>query len=439
MLSAGAKGAWFVETSEIFDGLLDNLKIDNRSEITSRRSEIVKALNKEFRGLEKSTANRLMVGSYGRGSAIRGISDLDMLYILPSSIRDAHKDEGGPDKILSRARKAIKARYPSTSVRVDRLVVVVQFQNFKFEVQPVFENEDQSFSYPDTYSKSWKITKPRAEIQAIRALDGASKGNLRNLCKMVRAWKNAHGVVMGGLLIDTLAHNFIRDNCDYHSATTADYGLMARDFFKFLSEEEDHDHYAALGSGQRVKVKKRFQRRAKRAYELCLAAIKVDGKISANKKWKAVFGKPVPSATTAAAAREGLFFKHTEEFIEDKYPVDVRNGLLVDCMVSQNGAEPQSLRSMLRGGVPLRPHKELTFSITECDVPQPYEVRWKVLNRGYEAERRNMIRGQIVGSNTAAGRHESTSFEGPHYVECYVIKDGVVVARTRVTVPIEPD
>lgn len=427
-----------MKSSEIFDGLLTNLKIDNRSAIIKRRTEIVKALNKEFRGVDKSTSNQLMVGSYGRGSAIRGISDLDMLYILPASIRDAHKSGDGTEKILARARSAIKARYPDTDVKVDRLVVVVQFQNFKFEVQPVFENEDQSFSYPDTYSKSWKVTKPRAEIEAIRVKDASSRGNLRNLCKIVRAWKNAHGVVMGGLLIDTLAHNFIRDNSEYHTATTASYGLMVRDFFKFLSEEEDHDYYAALGSGQQVKVKKKFQCRAKRAYELCLEAIKADGKDVANKKWKAVFGKPVPSVTVAASAREAVAFRDTEEFIEDLYPVDIRHNLLIDCTVTQDGFRPQTLRFMLRQRWPLKPRKKLRFAIVECDVEEPYQVKWKVLNRGPEAERRDKVRGQIIDSSGSRTRREETDFRGDHYVECYVIKGGVVVARSHIEVPIEP-
>ena len=77
--------------------------------------------------------------------------------------------------------------------------------------QPVFEQSDGSFKYPHTKNKgSWKITKPRKEIQAMSEFDGQKNKNLRRLCKMVRAWKNKHGVGMGGLLIDTLAHNFLK-------------------------------------------------------------------------------------------------------------------------------------------------------------------------------------------------------------------------------------
>lgn len=425
-----------MQTSEIFDGLLTNLKIDNAGTLTARRDEITKILNKEFRSLDSATSNRLMVGSYGRYTAIRGVSDLDLLYILPPPLWDAYKGSAGPKDVLGRTCDAIQGRYPSTIVKVDRLVVVVQFQNFKFEVQPVFENaDDKSFSYPDTASESWKVTKPRDEIKAISTEDAATNGNLRNLCKMARAWKNKHGVAMGGLLIDTLAYNFFQKTTDFETATTAGYDLMVRDFFKFLSAEDNHDHYQALGSNQDVKVKKRFQGKAKTAYELCLEAIEAAGKSSANKKWKKLFGRPVPTADTTKEAAGAHSFRNTEVFIEDKYPVDIRYPLSIDCTVTQNGFRPDTLLNMLANRTWLRPQKTLDFYIAECEVPEPYMIKWKVLNRGDEAERRDEIRGSIIDQDSKT-HSERTSFRGEHYVECYILKDGVVVARDHIDVPI---
>lgn len=59
-----------------------------------------------------------------------------------------------------------------------------------------------------------------------------------------------------------------------------------------------------------------------------------------------------------------------------------------------------------------------------------------LLNRGDEARKRNMVRGQIERD---AGQHkktETTSFKGDHIVECYAIQNGVVVARDSILVPI---
>jgi hypothetical protein len=94
---------------------------------------------------------------------------------------------------------------------------------------------------------------------------------------------------------------------------------------------------------------------------------------------------------------------------------------------------------MLRDRTPLRTRKNLDFTIEKCDVPQPYVVKWKMLNRRAAAERRDKIRGQIDVPNRGQGRHEVTSFHGDHNVECYIIKGGVVVARDRILVPTRPE
>ena len=47
-----------------------------------------------------------------------------------------------------------------------------------------------------------------------------------------------------------------------------------------------------------------------------------------------------------------------------------------------------------------------------------------------------MIRGEIIDSTKPKVRIEHSKFRGDHIVECYVIKDEVVVARDRIDVPI---
>lgn len=422
-------------TSEIFDKLLANLKVGGTAEIIiSRREEITKALNKNFRLRDGCTDYRLMVGSFGRHTAVKGVSDLDMIYILPPDIRASYNDENGPRRILERVRDVLKGRYPNTEVAVDQCVVRVQFVKnaFKFEVQPAFEDEDGNFEYPDTVAKCWKITKPRDEISATKECNNRTSKNMRHLARMARAWKNANGVNMGGLLIDTLVYRFFEQNYDYDSAGTSSFHLMVRDFFDFLKNEPDKEYYLALGSNQRVKVKSRFQSKAKKAYNRCNEAIGSEDDYLTARKWREIFGTSIP----LAAKTKDSSFNDTEEFIEDLYSVDITDTLNIDCEVTQNGWRPTKLREMLRTKAPLRAGKKLKFWVTGCSVAEPYTLKWKVLNRGPEAQRRNMIRGGIIDSTKPEARIEHSNFRGDHIVECYVIKDEVVVARDRIDVPI---
>ena len=431
-----------LSVSDMFKTFLDNLKIDNAEKISLRYGEITASLNKKFRDSESKENNSLQVGSYGRFTGIKGISDLDMLYIMPKTKWDTYKDDN-QSQLLTDTKDAIKGRYPKTDVRVDRLVVTVTYSDFHIEVQPVFEETDEDgnsyFKYPDTYNGgSWKVTKPRQEMAAIKELNEEKNYNLRLLCKMARAWRNKHGVVMGGLLIDTLAYNFMKSTNDFDDRSFLYFDWLSRDFFKYLSEQPDQSYYKAPGSNQNVRVKRKFQKSAKKAYELCLKAIDAEKTDTVNDKWKKVYGRSFPAKqiTEEAAAKTDKSWRDTEQFIEDMHPVDIRFRIALDCDVSQNGFRENTLANMLMRKIPLLANKKLLFRIVECDVPEPYTLKWKVLNRGPVARQRDCIRGQIVWDEGHSRKKESTNFRGEHFVECYAIKNGVVVARASIDVPI---
>ena len=428
--------------ADAFKTFLDNIKVQNAGTISLRYEEITSAINKKFRDTESRHANSLQVGSYGRWTAIKGISDLDMIYIIPAGKWDDYKS-GGQYRLLKDTADAIATRYPSTTVKVDRLVVRVLYKDFHIEVQPCFELSNGAFHYPDSYNGgSWKVTKPREEIAAMAAFEVQKNKNLRRLCKMARAWKNKHGVAMGGLLIDTLAYNFLNQTTEYDGKSYLYYDWMSRDFFKYLADQPKQEFYAALGSGQRVRVKKDFRKKAQRAYELCLSAIEAEKEDYRNDRWRRVYVRNFPprpvalSEEVSVVKSEGFTARNTEQFVDDHYPVDVRYDIELDCEVTQDGFRPSFLRALIASRATLQASKNLRFFVKQTDVPPPYDLYWKVLNRGRLAVKRDMVRGQIFQDSGHQECVEKTDFKGDHVVECYAVKDGVVVATDRVRVPI---
>ncbi len=419
-----------------------NIKISDEkaNDISYRYGRITKSLNQEFRSTDSKTANSLQVGSYGRYTGIKGISDLDMLFIMPASKWVDYNKSGGTTKLLQDTKSAISNTYSNSDIKVDRCVVTVNFSDAHIDVQPVFEIEDHDYKYPDTYGDgSWKITKPRKEMEAMVEFTENRNKNLRRLCKMARAWKNKHGVCIGGLLIDTLAYNFLKAHTYYDDKSFSYYDEMCRDFFKYLYDQpKEQTEYGALGSKQRVKVKKSFKRKAKKAYDLAVEAIESETDKGKHNKWRDVFGNDFPKyaleVNEAKAINES--YRNTEEFIEAHYPVDIMYDLKIDCDVKQSGFREGSLREYLIKKIKLMQNKSLRFYIERIDVPAPYEVKWKVTNRGEQAIKRDCIRGQIINDLGSLERKENTNFKGSHLVECYIIKNNVLVARDIIDVPI---
>lgn len=431
-----------MSTSKTFKEFLSNISIsESKAEtIAYRYGRITSALNEKFRNTSSKTANSLQVGSYGRYTGIKGISDLDMLYIMPSNKWLDYNKIGGQTKLLQDVKTAISKTYSSSEIKVDRCVVTVNFVDSHIDIQPVFEIEGQDYKYPDTYEAgSWKITKPRKEMKAMVEFGDNKNQNLRRLCKMARSWKNKHGVFMGGLLIDTLAYNFLKSNSYYDEKSFDYYDEMCRDFFRFLYEQpKNQTEYGALGSKQRVKVKKSFRRKAKKAYDLAIEAIEASSENKKLNKWRDIFGYDFPKSKNEESEAKAIneSYRNTEEFIESYYSIDIRYNLQIDCVIKQNGFREGSLRQYLSKKINLRPQKSLTFHVVEIDVPPPFFVKWKVINRGEQAIKRDCIRGQIVDDAGGMVRKEHTNFKGNHFVECYVIKNNKVVARDIIDVPI---
>ena len=285
--------------AENFTSFCNNLKISTeiRSDISSRYEKITQRLNKDFYNNFSTTLHSRYVGSYGRGTAIKGFSDLDMLFQLPYEVYVKYNSYqyNAQSQLLREVRNSIKKTYSNSEIGADGQVVVVYFSdNIRFEVVPSFINKDNSYTYPDSNSGgSWKITNPILEINAISLMDLKCNSNLKNLCKMTRAWKNKWDVPIGGLLIDTLAHNFM-ENWNYKDKSYFYYDFLSRDFFKYLSEQnKDQKYWFAVGSNQKIMRKGLFEAKAKKCYELSLKAIKSESEgyqYTAKSKWREIFG-----------------------------------------------------------------------------------------------------------------------------------------------------
>ena len=88
---------------------------------------------------------------------------------------------------------------------------------------------------------------------------------------------------------------------------------------------------------------------------------------------------------------------------------------------------------VFNSGDPLGKHYDLLFN-AKTNVPEPFRVYWQVVNTGKEAEDARQLRGSIVLSKTAGvgglTQKEYSSYTGIHWVECFIVKNGVCVARS---------
>ncbi len=272
------------------------------SNIRYRAKQITKRVNSDFRGIDSDTRYSLFVGSYGRGTDIR-VSDIDMIVELPYTEYEKYNNYvgNGQSALIQALKNSIKSTYSTTHVSGDGQVVKLNFDDgVCYEIVPGFLNADKSsYTYPDSNNGgSWKITKPREEIGEITTANNLYNKNLKRLCRMARAWKYEWDVPIRGLLIDTLAYNFLKQ-WEYKEKSLMYYDWMTRDFFEYLKNQNtDQNYWLAPGSGQYVWRTGSFQYKALRCYNISLEALKYESDeipYSANQKWREIYGSKFPS------------------------------------------------------------------------------------------------------------------------------------------------
>ncbi len=291
-------------TTSNFSALCSNLYVDNQAIISDRYKRITRRLNLDFWGMDSEIAHSRYVGSYGRDTAIRGFHDLDILFQLPSSFYEQYDAyaTNGQSALLQAVKNSIGITYPLTTRVGDGQVVVVTFADgMRFEVVPAFLNTSGSYTFPDSNNGGkWRITNPLPEITAVQTNNNLWNKNLKRLCRMARAWRREWDVPMGGLLIDTLASQFM-GSWTYRDKSFAFYDWMMRDFLYFVSQQNPSQVYwRAVGSGQEVRRTGSFEYKALKSYNIVLEAIDYDSKempYSAAGKWREIYGSFYPSAT----------------------------------------------------------------------------------------------------------------------------------------------
>ena len=290
--------------AEWFSGFCSELRIstEKRSSLAYRTGRIAGQLNLDLRALESNTANRFYVGSYGRNTAIPSVSDVDLLYELPAALYHQYNAyaTNGQSALLSAVKASLQKTYGSSDISGDGQVVVIRFDDgVRFEVLPAFSNQGEGYTFADANSGgSWKSCKPKQEMQAFATRNAGCNQNLVELSRMARAWRDYNNVPMSGMLIDTLAYQFI-DTWPHRDKSYLYYDFLTRDFFNWLAGQDSQQSYwSAPGGGSYVYRGGPFEYKARQAELRALEAIQFQNgsyDYSAKQKFREIYGTSFPA------------------------------------------------------------------------------------------------------------------------------------------------
>lgn len=293
-----------MSVAEIFSSFAGALKIPEakKASIARRTAAITRRLNRDFRNTDSEVANRFYGGSYGRNTAVDSLSDVDLLYVLPYATYERFNayTSARQSALLQAVKTSLLRTYPGSNIYVDGQIVKIPYTDgITFEVVPVFNNTGGGYVYADTNGGgSWQVCRPKEEINEFYSRNKEANCNLVVLGRIVRSWRDHHGISISGMLIDTLTYQFI-EAWAYKDKSFLYYDYLTRDFFLWLSERDRSQNYWRVpGSGAYAWKSGGFVQQAAAAYGLALAAIESLEKQhywAASQKFRTIFGPCFPA------------------------------------------------------------------------------------------------------------------------------------------------
>lgn len=433
---------------EGFDKELRTSK-DDIENINNRIKVITKIINQSYWNSDSEHEHKLLVGSYGRGTAIH-LSDIDLLVELPSSQKQRFEEyiHNGQSALLQDIKNKLLKHYSKSTIKGDGQIVSIEFSDgIRFEILPAFsDSKTHAYTYPDTHDGGkWKITNPKLEQNKLNERNKEHSGAVKKLCRMLRAWNDENNVGLHGIAIDSLCYVFFI-SWDNKKNSFQYFDELSYSFFKWLSEfistkkelKSIDDSYIIELHDIKTKINKSCKLSDK-AREFKEDNEKIE------KIWRKIYGNKFPKTYASSLEKNTLnsvisnratrtnigAATDTEQFADELgWNLDVVQKIEIHSSLNINGFRKEAIDSNKK--IVIKPNSKILFSVDNIPKLKWY---WKIRNVGEVANKKDMIRGQIVKGTT---RHEEPiNFRGNHYVEVYGVDGDVVKVFGKTSVLLE--
>lgn len=275
-----------------FKGFIEELTITpkQKDDAQTKYTGVCEKLHSKYYNGSYLESNKFLFGSYKTHSSIRPIApdqDVDVIFKIPKETLEKFKayTSNGPAALLQEIKECLNEKYTTTDeIKAWGKVVLVQFTTgaHNVEVLPAFENEDGSFTIPNSENGgSWDLFNPRSQVDAFNQSNQNTNGLTRDLVKMLKAWvRNVSTLKFKSYLIVETVIPFLDDEYP-KGAEYEKYPEVLRKVFDYIKKWGDPE----------------LNSHAKTAYDRSVKAIEHsdnDKPKEASEEWRKIFGEQFP-------------------------------------------------------------------------------------------------------------------------------------------------
>ena len=431
--------------------------------------EIAQLAHKQLRdAIEKSNKfggcieETYLYGSYRRSTAIGTIKDVDIVLLTNL---DHKLEENAPQPVLRRLKASLKefygeprdTAYQRRSIRVDNPMRSISNCELTLDVIPaVLVSEGKSeILIPDRELKKWILSNPKGHIAHTEVLnsENVGRGKFVPLVKMFKWWWKNWCVENipdeerpnpKGFWLECLAGECFQPGI---ATWSENFQVLLQNILNRYGHivEPPPLHDPGL-PGEKIKTSMtsnefcRFLQAVSDSQKIMSEAISDNDDFDSTILYKEVFGDRFPILDSGkmdytCPQRTQLGDSSHRRHLDCPIRLDSKHKHVT--LYASYNKDDKFISELKSDGPTLQPNLTLKFRAS-TKVQWPYEAKWQVVNTGEHAKREGQLRGDFFDSREKTNHQsismlediESTSFTGKHWIQCFIIKNGVCVAES---------
>ena len=423
-----------------FDDFLKNIEpsATTVSYISSIQTNLRSYL-KDHASYKKIYTDSFLSGSYAKHTSIRPVAgdkkrDVDIIVVTAySSVKNS-------TDVLNELRDVLAQKSDYSSAEVQHHSVGINMSGISVDVVPVIADidDDQLYYVGDSEVGDWTISDPKGHKAWSTEVNKDNDGEYKPLVKIFKWWRRVNcpdnkkypkGITLEKIIADNLGDCalptedfFVGTMQNIISAYKDDY--VSQEINPAIDDPSDKITGSDLLSGYSVDDFSAFIEKLEEHASL------LNDEGTTNDTWRKILGTEFPkdsvsSCLTLPNLQKCITAPHRQRPI---WPMQRGGAAFISAHITNSAGEKIEYTN---NGAPLEKNCLLIFKAL-TGIKPPYTVKWQIVNTGLEAQNANCLRGNFENSDIGTdGKCEATSYSGSHSVQCFIIKHGICVARSK--------
>ncbi len=390
---------------------------------------------------KEKVIDTFLTGSYAKHTCIRptkydGKTDVDIVVVTNYTENDDSK------AVLDELYKVCKEHYKNVTKQTRS--IGIEMEGTEIDVVPMIEDKiSLMYKIGNKKDGNWKKTNPKGHIEWCSNVNNENCNKFVRIVKIFKWWRKNNcpddikypkGITLEKIIADNLydCNNTYEDivfNTMKNIKNQFEY-YIKNGIKPFISDPGIPSDN--LSDAYKFDDLKLF-------YDKISMHIKLlEESNFSNESWRKILGTEFP--------KEQISSNYLLEAIRDKYnsffnvPYKAKpnwyegsNVSVVDVKVKCYTENNKIINYSPDGNNLLDKGINIDFTLVgaaafSCNT----KIFWQVVNTGEEARANHCLRGEFEPSNIFNyGRHESTSYTGTHWVQAFVVNDGICIAKSK--------